>query len=150
MNSPERIFLDTNIYIIGTQAPESDEGKILQAIGYNGGENKIITSTIILSPELIDQIRRVAKYLWGKDRSGFVLSRVFKYLNLSYITPNQDWQLQSQQLRQTKQIPLEDIEIFLSAKYGGANCFVSGNRTLIQAIADFECLTAENFVKRYL
>ncbi|MFN9866695.1 MAG: hypothetical protein ACK568_06355 [Pseudanabaena sp.] len=117
MNSPERIFLDTNIYIIGTQAPESDEGKILQAIGYNGGENKIITSTIILSPELIDQIRRVAKYLWGKDRSGFVLSRVFKYLNLSYITPNQDWQLQSQQKRQTKQIHLEDIEIFLRSKY---------------------------------
>ncbi|HEY9703214.1 MAG TPA: hypothetical protein V6C58_12245 [Allocoleopsis sp.] len=34
----KRLCLDTNVYIIGTQEPESDEAKILQSIGYYGQE----------------------------------------------------------------------------------------------------------------
>jgi len=30
----KRLFLDTNIYIIGTQEADSDEAKILHSIGY--------------------------------------------------------------------------------------------------------------------
>lgn len=50
----------------------------------------------------------------------------------------------------SKIIPSEDIYIFLTANYGNADCFVSGNRELIQAIADFECLTPSDFVNKYL
>ena len=37
--SLKRICLDTNVYIIGTQDPDSDEAKILRAIGYYGKEH---------------------------------------------------------------------------------------------------------------
>jgi predicted nucleic acid-binding protein len=47
-------------------------------------------------------------------------------------------------------IPREDIYIYLTAKYGQADCFISGNRELIKTIADFECITADNFIKKYL
>ncbi|CCQ70054.1 hypothetical protein CWATWH0402_3964 [Crocosphaera watsonii WH 0402] len=50
----------------------------------------------------------------------------------------------------SKIIPTEDIEIYLSAKYGQADCFVSGNRELLKAIADFECLTIDDFINKYL
>ena len=43
-----------------------------------------------------------------------------------------------------------DIEVYLTAKLGKTDCFVSSNRGLIKAIADFECLTAANFVDKYL
>jgi len=50
----------------------------------------------------------------------------------------------------SKTIPSEDIEIYLSAKYGETECFVSGSRKLLKAIADFECLNAEGFIQKYL
>ena len=53
----KRICLDTNVYIIGTQDPDSDEAQILQAIGYYGKEQLQLEAEIVLSPELIDQIR---------------------------------------------------------------------------------------------
>ncbi|TVQ65139.1 MAG: hypothetical protein EA366_00330 [Spirulina sp. DLM2.Bin59] len=150
MKAPQRIFLDTNIYILGIQIPESDEAKILEAIGYNGEPLKLITTKIIISPELVDQIRRVSKYLWQKDQSGWNLSQIFNNLNIDYVVPNKDWQKESEELKVTKTIPLEDIEIYLSAKYGHADCFISSNRTLIQSIADFECLTAQQFLQKYM
>jgi hypothetical protein len=60
----KRICLDTNVYIIGTQDPDSDEAKILRAIGYYGKKHLQLEAEIVLSPELIDQIRRVGKYLF--------------------------------------------------------------------------------------
>ena len=50
-----RLFLDTNIYIIGTQDINSDEAKILTAIGYYGKQGRQLESQIIFSAELIDQ-----------------------------------------------------------------------------------------------
>lgn len=50
----------------------------------------------------------------------------------------------------TGNIPTEDIEVFLTAKFGLTDCFVSSNRELIKAIADFECLTPDVFIKKYL
>lgn len=145
-----RLFLDTNIYIIGTQDINSDEAKILTAIGYYGKQDRKLESQIIFSAELIDQIRRVGKYLWNKDQAGLVLSLIFTRLDIHYVTPNQEWYQLLTKIRIKGNIPLEDIEIFLTAKYGKANCFISGNRELIKAIADFECLTPESFVKKYL
>ncbi|MGL5944061.1 MAG: hypothetical protein ACRC2S_27585 [Waterburya sp.] len=81
----KRICLDTNVYIIGTQDPDSDEAQILQAIGYYGKEQIQLEAEIILSPELIDQIRRVGKYLWNKDKVGFVLGIIWSRLNIFYL-----------------------------------------------------------------
>ncbi len=87
----KRICLDTNVYIIGTQEPDSDEAQILRAIGYYGKEQIQLEAEIILSPELIDQIRRVGKYLWNKDKAGFVLGIIWSRLNIYYVTPDEQW-----------------------------------------------------------
>ena len=146
----KRICLDTNVYIIGTQDPNSDEAKILRAIGYYGKEQIQLETEIILSPELIDQIRRVGKYLWNKDRSGFVLGIIWSRLNIYYVTPNKQWHNLLEKLVSAGNIPNEDIEVFLTAFLGNTDCFISSNRELIKAIADFECLTPQGFLARYL
>ncbi|MGK7924919.1 MAG: hypothetical protein AB4290_06615 [Spirulina sp.] len=145
-----RLCLDTNIYIIGTQYPDSEEATILSAIGYYGRVSNLLDVEIILSPELIDQIRRVGKYLWGKDKAGFVLGLILSRLNIHYVSPDAEWNQWLEELKDSRQVPSEDIEIFLSAKLGNADCFVSSNRKLIQAIAEFECLTPVDFINKYL
>jgi hypothetical protein len=144
-----RIFLDTNIFIIGDANQQSQASLILEALGYRG-KPAIIQCEIILSDELVDQIRRVGKYLYGKDKAGQIISNIWRWLDIFYVPSTVDWNEEKVSLIQAKIIPLEDIEIYLSAKYGGANCFVSENRELIKAIADFECLTAADFVRKYL
>jgi hypothetical protein len=131
--------LDTNVYIIGTQNPASDEATILRAIGYYGQEYLQIEAEIILSPELIDQIRRVGKYLWNKDKAGFVLGIIWSRLNIYYVSPNTQWNNLLKEIIKAGTIPTEDIEIFLTAFLGDADCFISSNRELIKAIASFEC-----------
>jgi hypothetical protein len=146
----KRLCLDTNIYIIGTQDQDSDEAKILEAIGYYGKEYIKIDAEIVLSPELIDQIRRVGKYLWNKDKAGLVLGIIWSNLNIYYVTPNHEWRNLHEEIRIKGNIPREDIEIFLTAKLGEADCFVSSNRQLIKNIADFKCLTPDIFVNQYI
>jgi hypothetical protein len=149
MASLRRIFLDTNIFIIGDADKQSPESLILEAFGYRD-KPILLDVEIILSEELVDQIRRVSKYLYGKERAGAIISGIWKWLNIHYVPSTIDWNDEKSTLIDSKIIPSEDIEIYLSAKYGAAQCFVSGNRKLIHAIADFECLTAENFINRYL
>ncbi|MEM9541612.1 MAG: hypothetical protein AAGA60_19220 [Cyanobacteria bacterium P01_E01_bin.42] len=146
----KRLCLDTNIYIIGTQNSDSEEAEILSAIGYYGRVSDLLDVEVILSPELIDQIRRVGKYLWGKDRVGFVLGLILSRLNIHYVSPDSEWNQLLEELNDSGQIPSEDIEIFLSAKLGETDCFVASNRKLIRAIAEFECLTPVDFIKKYL
>lgn len=62
----KRLCLDTNIYVLGVQQTDSEEYQILSAIGFYGDKKRLIDAEIVLSAELIDQIRRVGKYLWGK------------------------------------------------------------------------------------
>jgi hypothetical protein len=149
MSRLKRVFLDTNIYITGDADQNSFESKVLEAFGYRE-KSKIIFAEIILSDELLDQIRRVGKYLYGKDETGKMLSNIWRWLNIFYLPSTFDWE--SEQLLLVNQgiIPSEDIEIYLSAKFGEADCFVSGNRELIKSIADFECLTAQDFVTKYI
>ena len=45
---------------------------------------------------------------------------------------------------------LEDVFIYLTAKYAEVDIFISENRELIKAIAGFECLTSEGFINKYL
>ena len=144
-----RIFLDTNIFIVGDADKTSVQSFILEALGYRG-KPKLILAEIIFSDELIDQIRRVGKYLYGKDKAGEIISNIWRWLNIYYVSVNDVWEREKLALVNSKIIPSEDIEIFLTAKLGQADCFVSGNRELLQAIADFECLTPDNFINKYL
>ncbi len=150
MSKIKRLCLDTNVYIIGIQEVNSDEAKILESIGYYGKQSTQIEVEIILSPELIDQIRRVGKYLWNKNKAGLVIGLIWSNLNIFYVTPNAEWRNLSKEINAIGNIPTEDIEVFLTAKFGSTDCFVSSNRELIKAIADFECLTPNAFIKKYL
>ncbi|MGK7933026.1 MAG: PIN domain-containing protein [Microcystaceae cyanobacterium] len=149
MSSLKRIFLDTNVFITGDAVKTSQESLILEALGYRGKSPKL-NAEIIFSDELLDQIRRVSKYLYGKEQTGELIYNIWRWLNIFYLPSTIDWDEDKDNLSISKIIPSEDIEIFLTAKYGNADCFVSGNRQLIQAIAEFECLTPTDFVNVYL
>lgn len=51
-------------------------------------------------------------------------------------------------------IPREDITVYLTALRGRADCFVSANHELVQALARqtgaFDCMTAASFVETHL
>ncbi|WP_048327217.1 hypothetical protein, partial [Crocosphaera watsonii] len=121
----------------------------LEALGYRN-KTPILDCEIIFSDELLDQIRRVSKYLYGKDQAGQLISNIWRWLDIFYVSSTTDWSEEKLSLIDSKIIPTEDIEIYLSAKYGQADCFVSGNRELLKAIADFECLTIDDFINKYL
>jgi predicted nucleic acid-binding protein len=46
------------------------------------------------------------------------------------------------------------IEVYLTARNGQANCFISANHELIRALVqhtgEFECLTPAEFVAKYI
>ncbi|MDJ0659397.1 MAG: hypothetical protein QNJ42_07880 [Crocosphaera sp.] len=144
-----RIFLDTNIYIIGQLIPGSTEEKLLKVLGFYN-QNYSSTVQVIISQELLDQILRVGKRLQGKDWSGQLVNQIWCNLNCLFIPETTEMQQEAVQLLQNKVIPSEDIFIYLTAKFGQADYFVSGNRELIYTIADFQCLTAEDFLDQYL
>jgi hypothetical protein len=147
--SLQRIFLDTNIYILGDANKHSPESQILEACGYRGKTPRL-TAEIIFSDELIDQIRRVSKYLYGKQQAGQIIGNLWRWLNIYYVPSTINWDSDKDQLIASQAIPSEDIEIYLSAKYGQADCFVSGNRKLIRTISDFDCFTSAAFINKYL
>jgi len=149
MRFPSRIFLDTNIYILGAGNARSNEGVILSALGF---QQKVSNSSeVVVSQELLDQISRVAKRLQNKDWSGELIGRIWQNLNAHYaIVESQAFvALEKQGL-----IPREDIGVYLTAQAGDADCFVSANhkliRSLVQDTQEFECLTPAAFVKKYL
>jgi hypothetical protein len=79
-----------------------------------------------------------------------VLGIIWSRLNIYYVTPNAQWRNLLEEIINIGNIPTEDIEIFLTAFLGDSDCFISSNRELIKAIANFECLTPQDFVIRYL
>ena len=109
-----------------------------------------MSSEVIFSDELIDQIRRVSKYLYGKQQAGQILANLWRWLNIYYIPSTTNWKQEELELIKKQTIPSEDIEIYLSAKSGQADCFISGNRKLLITIAEFDCLTPEEFIEKYL
>ena len=56
-NFPSRIFLDTNVYILGVLDLDSIEGRVLKRLGWQEKSDV----QVILSQELIVQILRVGK-----------------------------------------------------------------------------------------
>jgi predicted nucleic acid-binding protein len=143
-----RIFLDTNVYIIGTAYPESPEAAILRWIGW-GQEQHNPDVEMIVSQELFDQISRVARRLSNKDWAGEILGHIWHDFQLAYVLLQEgDWEM----LASARTIPREDIGIYLTAKTGKADIFVSSNHELIHSLAEgtgeFTCLTPDEYLDR--
>ena len=146
---PQLIFLDTNVYLIGAVDLDSAEGQILQRLGWEfQGDSRC---EVVVSEELIDQISQVAKRLKNKDWGGEIIGRIWQKLKVRYI------QIDDSALATIEAqgiIPREDVGVYLTAKEGQAQCFVSANHKLIRILAqqtgEFECLTPSEFVSKYL
>jgi predicted nucleic acid-binding protein len=144
---PQRLFLDTNIYIIGVADENSYERKILEAVGFLDSSSV----EIIVSEELLDQILRVSKRLENKDWGSQIVAQIWQNLQVIYVNfTSQEW-LKTEELGL---IPREDIGVYLTASKGETQCFVSSNhkliRCLVQETKEFECLTPQEFVHKYL
>jgi predicted nucleic acid-binding protein len=135
------------VYINGVLIEQSPEATILDWLATAKSEDEKIV--VVISSELIAQISRVARRIRNKDWSGEILSALWN-LNVTFI------KIEPEDLATLSPIaiPREDIEIYIAAKLGGAQCFISSNRELVRAIVEktkeFECLTPIEFVKKYL
>ena len=149
MRLPSPIFLDTNVYIIGTIDSTSPERKILESLGFDSKKKE--EAIVLISDELIEQILRVSKRIKNKDLGGEILGRIWQCLNIYYVFLNYQ---ELFTLENQGPIPREDVGVYLTARTGEANCFVSANYKLIKALVDltgeFECLTPDEFVRKYL
>ena len=149
IETPLRLFLDTNVYIIGAAIDDSPEAAILNWAGFAGKPANPVE--IVVSDALFGQILRVAKRLRGKDWGGEILARIWQGMNVAYVVLDND---EIKNLLAANVIPREDVDIYLTAKTGRADCFVSANRELVRVAAAqtgaFECLYAPEFVAKYL
>ncbi len=147
--TPLRLFLDTNIYIIGAALDDSPEARILNWAGFAGEPEQPVE--IVVSDALFGQILRVAKRLQGKDWGGEILAYIWRGMNVDYVILDSD---EIKILLADGVIPREDVDIYLTAKTGRVDCFVSANRELVQVLAAqtgaFECLSAPEFVAKYM
>lgn len=145
----QRLFLDTNVFIIGTVMPASPEASILEWLGFF--ERRLGSPTVVVSDTLTEQILRVGRRVGGKDYSGELIVRLWANLSIEHITLDDH---DIQRLREEDAIPREDIPIFLTALVGQAECFVSANYKLIKALATidqlFDSLTPAEFVAKYI
>ena len=148
-NNSLRIFLDTNIFIVGAADIDSDESLILDWGGY--WPNTASNAEIIISEELLEQVSRVAKRLRNKDWGGEIIGQIWNNLDVHYVSIEERTFVR---LEAEAVIPREDIGVYLTAQAGEANCFVSANHklilSLVQDTKEFECLTPAMFVKRYI
>jgi predicted nucleic acid-binding protein len=149
MAAQSRIFLDTNVYIVGVADSTSDERKILQWLGFES--RRVDAAEVVISAEVIEQILRVAKRLRNKDWAGSVVARIWQNLNLIYVLIHEPG---FEHIDIVQGLPREDVGVYLTAKLGKSDCFISSNHELIRVLAaesgDFECLNPEDFVRRYL
>lgn len=142
---PSRLLLDTNVFILGFLDLGSPEGRVLRILVDHPDV------TLILSNELVAQIRRVARRTGGKDWAGYLLSRIWQDYPIEYVLVSVD---EKRELEAQADIPREDIGIYLTALRGRAECLVLANHELVQQAAArqrlFECLTPEEFLRTYL
>ncbi|MEQ9481644.1 hypothetical protein [Coleofasciculus sp. F4-SAH-05] len=149
MAIPSRVFLDTNVYIVGVANSTSAEWKILQWLGFESRRSD--AAEVVISAVVIEQILRVAKRLKNKDWAGSVVARIWQNLKLRYVLVNEPG---FQPTDPFVWLPREDVGVYLTAKFGEADCFISSNHELIRVIiaqtGEFECLKPVDFVSRYL
>jgi hypothetical protein len=146
---PQILFLDTNIYIIGSGKSPSPEKTILEWAGF--GQTKSNKVTVVISDVLVKQILRVARRLQNKDWGGEIIARIWRELSVSYVTYDLK---RVNSLLAEERIPREDVEIYVTAEAGQVDCFVSANHKLIHVLVEetgiFEAITPDDFVTKYL
>lgn len=149
MNQPlRRVFFDTNIYIVGAALESSPEAKILEWAGWGGHPPQV---EVVISDALLAQISRVARRLRNKDWAGELLTQIWRNMQIVFVLldPVAVGELEEQQV-----IPREDVTVYLSARTGRAQCFISANHELVRVLTmqtgDFDCLTPEEFARRYV
>jgi hypothetical protein len=100
---------------------------------------------------VFEQIKRVARRLRSKDWAGEILGHIWQDIQLRYVLLDPE---EISALERMEAIPREDVGVYLTAREGHAQCFVSSNRELVNTLArktgEFECLAPEQFVKKYL
>jgi predicted nucleic acid-binding protein len=147
--TPGRIFLDTNVFIIGAALPDSPEAQILRWAGFGMPQPGPVE--IAVSQELFEQILRVGRRLKGKDWGSEIVGRIWHDMTFVYvlIAPHE-----LEAIQKAGRIPREDIGVYLTARNAQAQCFVSSNHELIRSLAgesgEFECLSPQTFVDQYL
>ena len=133
------------MFILGHLEPDSPEGRILEGIANQA------SVALILSNELIEQIRRVARWVGGKDWTGLLLNRLWQDYSITYVNVTT---AEKQAVEAATPIPREDIGIYMTALQGKVTCLVSSNHEFVQQTAKvqnlFECLTPVEFVEKYL
>jgi predicted nucleic acid-binding protein len=144
MSRTTAVFLDTNVYIIGSAEPDSFEGRVLDWAGFFDRVNPDVE--VIVSEELFEQVLRVAKRLQNKDWGGEILARIWQKLQLRYVlvAPG-EWR----KLMEMALIPREDVGVYLTARNGMAEYFISSNHKLVRDLTEqtgeFKCMTPETF-----
>ena len=146
---PIRVLVDTNVFITGflglSQQKENVESQVLRLLA---DQQRF---TLLFSGELIDQIRRVARRVGGKDWAGLLLSFIWQTFSLDMVSVPE---LIETFERYKGKIPREDILIFVAATLGQADCLISRNHEFIRrAMAEqdtFECLTPVEFLAKHL
>ena len=134
-----RVFLDTNVFILGVVIPESPEAEILSRLGFQGNVEPTLDAKIIVCKALLDQIRRVGRRVGGKDFAGALISQVWQNLSVEFISIDDE---EIAEVLHQGRIPREDIEIYLGARNGNVDYFVSGNHELVKAMGAEESLFA--------
>lgn len=146
---PRRVFLDTNVYIVGAAFQDSPEAALLDWAGF--GSQSGADVVILVSDALFQQISRVAQRLRHKDWAGEIIGRIWRGMMVDYVLLDE---VEINRVAAEGSIPCEDITVYLTALRGRADCFVSANHELVQALARqtgaFDCMTAANFVESYL
>lgn len=149
---PKRLFLDTNVYIVGVAIDNSPEARLLDWAGFGRDDaTREQLVEVILSEALVEQIARVARRLQHKDWAGAILSEIWQRMNVQFVMldPAEVEQVEAEGI-----IPREDVTVFLSATTGRADCFVSANHKLIRVLAEqtglFRCFTPEEFVAEFI
>jgi hypothetical protein len=149
--APTCVLLDTNVYIVGAATESGPEAKILDWLGFFGESDSTPIVEIVVSDALFKQIRHVARRVRNKDWAGELVAKIWGNLWVRYVLVEGDEALAE---IVPEAIPSEDIEIYLTAKLGQAQCLVSSNHEFIQSLSAetraFECLTPEAFVAKYL
>lgn len=146
---PRRLFLDTNVFIVGAAFAHSPEAAILDWAGF--GSTPGADVVILLSDALLQQIARVAQRLRHKDWAGEIIGRIWRHMTVDFVLLSE---VEVERVEREGRVPREDITVYLTALNGRADCFVSANHELVRALAEqagrFECMTPARFVETYL
>lgn len=127
---PLRIFLDTNVYIVGAAMPESDEAAILAWAGFDGMGGAEVE--VVLCEALFRQIRGVARRLQNKDWAGEILMRIWRHMTARFVIVDPT---DSARLARSGTSPREELDIFLAARGGDVELFISANHERGRAAA---------------